>query len=88
MSTKAPSPVAEFPADSLEKIAYTAVADIQTREFNDRNRLGYNVWMWLVDRKGTLEQAIRSSGCRTNVPHEEIVRIVTARLKEKGIQIP
>ena len=87
MTTKAPSPVAEFPQDSLEKIAYNAVADIQTQEPNDRNRLGYNVWMWLVDRKGSLEQAIRFSGSRTQMSQDEILKIVTQRLKEKGIEM-
>jgi hypothetical protein len=88
MTTKAPSPVAEAPADSLEKIAAAAVADIQTQEPNDRNRLAYNIWMWLVDRKGTIGQAIRFAGTRTQVPESEIVRIVTQRLREKGIQVP
>ncbi len=87
MTTKAPSPVAESPADSLEKIAATVVADIQTQEPNDRNRLAYNIWMWLVDRKGTIEQAIRYSGTRTQVPEPEIVRIVKQRLREKGIEV-
>ena len=87
MTTKAPSTVAEFPLDSLEKIAYTAVAGIPTQEFNDTNRLGYNVWMWLVDRKGSLEQAIRFSGSRTHIPHEEVVKIVSERLIEKGIDV-
>lgn len=87
MTTKPPSPVAEAPADSLERIAAAVVADIQTQEPNDRNRLAYNVWMWLVDRKGTLAQAVQSSGTRTQVPASEIVRIVTQRLREKGIQV-
>jgi hypothetical protein len=87
MTTKAPAAVMEFPLESLEKIAYTVVAEIPTQEFNDRNRLGYNVWMWLVDHKGTLEQAIRFSGVRTSLAHEEVVRIVGERLKEKGIDI-
>ncbi len=88
MTTKAPSPIAEAPADSLEKIAAAVVADIQTQEPNDRNRLAYNIWMWLVDRKGTIDQAIRFAGTRTQVPESEIVRIVTQRLREKGIQVP
>jgi hypothetical protein len=87
MTTKAPSAVVEASAESLEKIAATIVADIQTQEPNDRNRLAYNIWMWLVDRKGTLAQAIRSSGTRTQVPEAEIVRIVTQRLREKGIEV-
>jgi hypothetical protein len=87
MTTKPPSQVAEFPPDALEKIAYEAVADIPTQEPNDRNRLGYNVWMWLVDRKGTFEQAVRSSGSRTLIPLEEVVKNVTQRLKAKGIEV-
>jgi hypothetical protein len=87
MTTKPPSPVIESAPDTLEKIAYTAVADIPTQEPNDRNRLGYNVWAWLVDRNGTLEQAIRTSGSRTHIPYEEVVKIVSQRLKEKGIDV-
>ena len=87
MTTKPPSPIAEFPPDALEKIAYEAVADIPTQEPNDRNRLGYNVWMWLVDRKGTFEQAVRSSGSRTLIPLEDVVKNVTQHLKAKGIEV-
>ncbi len=87
MTTKPPSLIAEFPSDALEKIAYEAVAEIPTQEPNDRNRLGYNVWMWLVDRKGTFEQAIRASGSRTLIPTEEVVKNVTLRLKAKGIEV-
>ena len=49
--------------------------------------LGYSIWAWLVDRKGTLEQAIKNAGTRTEVPHEELVKIVRTRLQEKGIQL-
>jgi hypothetical protein len=87
MTTKPPSPVIEFTPDTLEKIAYNSVAEIPTQEPNDRNRLGYNVWAWLVDRKGTLAQAIRTSGSRTHIPYEEVEKIVSQRLREKGIDV-
>jgi hypothetical protein len=87
MSTKPPSAVAEFSPESLEKIAYTAVTDIPTQEPNDRNRLGYNIWIWLVDRKGTLEQAIKNSGSRTDISYNEVLTIVSKRLEEKGIKL-
>jgi hypothetical protein len=87
MTTKPPSLIAEFPPDALEKIAHNAVAGIPTQEPNDRHRLGYNVWMWLVDRKGTLDQAIRASGSRMHLPTEEVLKIVTQQLKEKGIEV-
>jgi hypothetical protein len=87
MTTKAPSSVAEYPSNSLEKIAYTAVEGIPTQEPNDQNRLGYNVWMWLVDRKGTLAQAIHTAGSRLHIPEEEVLKTVSQRLKEQGIQL-
>jgi hypothetical protein len=87
MTTKAPASVAESPQDSLEKIAYHAVEGIPTQEPNDRYRLGYNVWMWLVDRKGSLAQAIHTAGSRLHIPEEEVVKTVSQRLKEKGIQM-
>ena len=87
MTTKAAAQIAPFPPESLEKIAYTAVATIPTQEPNDRHRLGYNVWMWLVDRKGTLEQAIRVSGARMHLPAHEVLKIVSQQLKEQGIEI-
>ncbi len=60
MSTKPPSSIENFTPETLEKIAYSAAAVVEAREPNDRNRLGYNVWIWLKERKGTLEDAIRS----------------------------
>jgi hypothetical protein len=87
MTTKKPASVAEYPPESLEKIAYTAVEGIPTQEANDLYRLGYNVWMWLVDRQGTLAQAVHTSGSRLHISEEEVVKTVSQRLKEKGIQI-
>jgi hypothetical protein len=87
MTTKAPSGIAEYPADSLDKIAYAAVAEIPTQEPNDRNRLGYCVWAWLRDRSGTLEQAVQNSGSRTHIPYSEVVPIVARKLEESGIKL-
>ncbi len=87
MSTKAPAPVAEFPSDSLEKIAYDSVAEIPTEEPNDRNRLGYCIWAWLRERRGTLEEAIKNSGVRTNVPLAEILSTASKRLEARGIKL-
>jgi hypothetical protein len=87
MTTKAPSAVVEFPIDSLEKVAYDSVATIPTQEPNDRNRLGFCVWAWLRDRKGTLEQAIQNSGSRTHISYSEVLSIVSKRLQERGIDL-
>ena len=87
MTTKPPPSVAEFPSESTEKLAYSVVSDIATREPNDRNRLGYHVWAWLSERRGTLEQAIKNSGSRTELPLQEVYKIIAKRLEEKGITL-
>lgn len=87
MTTVPPSKVREFPASTLERIAYTSVASIPTREPNDQNRLGFCVWRYLSERKGTLAQAIHTSGARILIPEADVVRIVTELLKKVGISV-
>lgn len=85
MTTKPPSKVQEFPADSLEKIAYNSVSTIPTEEPNDRNRLGYHVWRWLSTKQGTLEQAIHQSGARMHISLSEAEKIIFESLQKQGI---
>jgi hypothetical protein len=87
MATKPPPGVAEFSQDTIEKLAYSVVADIPTMEPNDRNRLGYHIWAWLRERQGTLQQAVKTSGARTEIPLEEVYEQVKARLVEKGVKV-
>ena len=87
MATKPPSAVQEFPADSLEKKAYASVSSIQTEEPNDRNRLGYHVWRWLLTKQGTLEQAVAESCARLHTPQQEAVKIIREALTKQGISI-
>ncbi|MBI4429238.1 MAG: hypothetical protein HY562_08970 [Ignavibacteriales bacterium] len=87
MTTKPPPSIAEYPAESLEKLAYSVVSDIATREPNDRNRLGYHVWAWLKERTGTLEQAVTNSGSRTELPLGEVYKIIARRLEEHGVKL-
>ena len=77
MTTKAPSAVQDFPATSLEKIAYASVASIEAEEPNDANRLAYHVWRWLTTKQGTLEEAIAESGARLHVSKQEAHRIIS-----------
>ncbi len=84
MSTKPASKVQEFPAESLEKIAYTSVSTIPTVEPNDRNRLGYHIWRWLTRREGTIEQAVLESGSRLTITPTEASAIITESLKKQG----
>jgi hypothetical protein len=87
MTTKPPPSVKEFPAESLEKIAYNSVRSIPTQEPNDRNRLGYHVWQWLLNRNGTLENSITVSGSRMHISRKEALKIVTENLKKQGVKL-
>jgi hypothetical protein len=88
MTTKPPSGIVEFPADSLEKTAYAIAAEIPTQEPNDAHRLGYSLWGWLTERRGSLLQVIRAAGIRTKLSDEEILSLISKRLTEKGIKLP
>ena len=87
MSTKPPPPTASFPPDSLESIAYAAAAGIPAREPNDKSRLGYSVWAWLKERKGTLEEAVMNSGVRTDLPVPEVSARIREQLKKSGVSL-
>jgi hypothetical protein len=87
MTTKPPAKVQPFDAASREALAYEAAALIRTREPNDQARLGYCIWGWLTERKGTLADAVRSSGVRTDLREHEVVAIVGGHLESKGVDI-
>lgn len=84
MTTKPPSPVQPAPETALERVAYRAVAGIPTLEPHDQDRLGYNVWRFLKERRDTLEQSVRSAGARLLISEEEAVARIRASLKEQG----
>lgn len=85
MATKPPPAVAEFSPETLEKIAYSIIEDLETQEPNDRSRLGYNLWAWLREGKGTLEDAVNAAGSRTTLSRTEVIELIRKRLQEKGI---
>jgi hypothetical protein len=86
MSTKPPSSIVEFPAESLEKIAYSIATEIPVQEPNDGNRLGYCLWGWLSERRGTLLQAICAAAARSTLTNEEILKVIRKSLEAKGIK--
>jgi hypothetical protein len=86
MATKPPPAVEEFASESLERTAYAVVSGIETQEPNDRARLGYHVWAWLRERKGTLEEAVIAAGSRTKLGQTEVINLIKKRLAEKGVK--
>ena len=87
MTTKPPSVVQEFASDSLEKIAYNSVSTIPTEEPNDRHRLGYHIWRWMLNKESTLAKAITESGARLLIKHTEALKIITESLQQQGVHI-
>jgi hypothetical protein len=87
MTTKPPSSISGAAADSLERLAYSIASEIPARETNDNYRLGYCLWGWLSERRGTLLQAVRAAGVRTTLSPEEAAAVLQKRLEEHGIKI-
>lgn len=87
MATKPASAVQQYPDDALEKKAYSFAAHIPTLEPNDQLRLGYCLWAWLLERKGTLQQAIHAAGVRSPLSEEEITALLEEHLRTAGLLI-
>lgn len=87
MTTIAPPKIKEFDPSTIEKIAYNSVKSIPTREPNDQNRLGYSVWIFLTEKRGTVELAVRNSGSRLLIPEQEAVAIIKKELKNSGVEL-
>ena len=81
MSTQAPALITSFPDTSIEKIAYKSVETIPIHEPNARNRLGYHVWRWLKEKKGTLEEAIFSANVSLHISQEDAVKKIRETLQ-------
>lgn len=74
--------------EELVRIAYAAVETIPTVEVNDRNRLGYHVWMYLRGELATLEDAVKMARSRfrpKDLPREDVVNIIRAALSAQGM---
>lgn len=87
MTTKTPSSVKSAPSESYETIAYASVKDISTVDSHDRDRLGYNVWRWLAQRKDPLELAVRSAGARLLISESEAIQKIRENLSKRGIKV-
>jgi hypothetical protein len=87
MSTKPASKIQPTLEGSIESIAYAAAAAVPTREPNDRARLGYCLWTWLTERKGTLDGVIKAAGVRTDLTAAEVMDILRRQLEAKGIPV-
>jgi hypothetical protein len=70
----------------LARTAYAAVAEVPTIEENDRNRLGYHVWLYLRGEVETLEEAVHLARSRfrpRGFPPSEVISIIEHGLAEQ-----
>jgi hypothetical protein len=73
-----------WPDDSIERRAYTAVADIPVEEENDGHRLGYHVYLFLAGEFDSVAEALHVAQPRLKISREEAVARIEARLREPG----
>lgn len=76
-----PTGIKQWPDDSLERRAYRAVEDIPVVEVNDRNRLGYHVFLFLKGDLPSVEEAIHVAQARMLVDSAEALRRITNALE-------
>lgn len=69
----------------IASIAYASVADIPTQELNDRNRLGFHVYLYLTGNIDTLLDAVRESRSRLHIPTGEATEVIRAALQAQGV---
>lgn len=87
MTTKPPSSVKPTQEKSLERIAYSSVASIPTVEAHDQDRLGYNIWRWLMYRMDSLEFAVKTAEARLLISEEEAVQKIRESLVQQGVEM-
>lgn len=76
-----PPGVKQWPDDSLEKRAYRAVDDIPVVEANDRNRLGYHVFLYLKGELPSVEEAVHVAQPRLLIDKADAVRRIANALE-------
>ena len=71
--------------NELAEKAYAAVKAVPTVEPNDRNRLGYHVWLFLRGELPSLEEAVSVSRSRfspKSLPQADVVAHIKGELKK------
>lgn len=87
MTTKPPSSVKPANEGTLEQTAHAAVAGIPTADAHDLDRLGYNVYLCLRDRRDPLEIAVKTARARLQISDEEALSRIRTFLKGRGIDL-
>lgn len=85
MATLAPSPVKEFPEDSIEKKVYAMVETLEDKIplMNDRNRLAFALLNYLDGHGDEPKITVRNNKLELkNVSESELAKILETKLAE------
>jgi hypothetical protein len=66
-------------------IAYAAVADVPTLEMNDRNRLGFHIYLYLTGEIDTVAEAVSEARSRLSLPPADAVARILASLRAASV---
>ncbi len=72
--------VKQWPDDSMERRAYEAVKAVPVLEENDRNRLGYHLFLYLRGELPSIEEALHVAQPRMHCSQAEAVHIIATAL--------
>ena len=75
--------------EEFARLAYASVAGVETVEENDRNRLGYHVWLYLRGEVDSLTEAITLARSRfkpRTTTIETVEQIIRAALPESSLR--
>ncbi|MCK7521912.1 MAG: hypothetical protein MZV64_31640 [Ignavibacteriales bacterium] len=54
---------------------------------HDRDRLGYNIWTWLKNRRDPLEIVLQTTMARLEIPETEALQRIKDVLTSRGITV-
>ncbi|MBE0646119.1 MAG: hypothetical protein IH600_18700 [Bacteroidetes bacterium] len=75
--------IQQWPDESLERQAYNAVKPVPVVEENDRNRLGYHVFLYLKGEYPTIDEAIHVAQPRLRCGKTEASRMISELLSPR-----
>lgn len=70
----------------IASLAYASVADIPTQEVNDRNRLGFHIYLYLTGNIDSVLEAVRESRTRLHIPTVDAADKIRAALLAQGVE--
>lgn len=74
--------IRQWPEQTPERRAYDAVRSVPVQEENDRNRLGYHLFLHLKGELPDLDDVLHVAQPRLRCSRDEAKRLITAALAE------